>query len=657
MKPTVGTKVRWDVIFHNPGTETATIADASLVLQPRQTGGGPAFGTTTITQADLDAGVATFEKEIVIGSPQGDYTLAIRGELPLPKDPSTSIAAEDRVTASVRGAADLEPGEQVKVGTVVHWIVTFHHHSSDSVTVNGTTLDLSPGRSGYVEDTTKPTTITQADLDAGTVTYSSAFGITTPAGGYTIPATGELTFPKPAPAVAEHPALSGTVHGEFAAPRGSRVATGTRITWTATLTNTGDVPLHDVHVADSEHLATLAAGATADLTFSSTVEPEDVRDGFVFGSFSASGTSPAGSRTAVSFHKTLTIPSDGQRIGVHTVGEYDLAPGEQVKVGTPVEWTITVAGIADGPLRDVRAEDESAGVRSETISELTRGEIRQLHLRTTVTDGDLRAGRSLLLANVLGASREGDFSTAAVGEVRITTEHPRLEASATGAFDLEPGQAVTVGTKIIWTVTAKNTGDVSFVGLDPEGPGSIAVGETKVYRVADAVTQEDLTAGVVRRVSTAKGRRTDRPTYVSAPYLGILPIPAATDGAVIGGGAGTGIIAIPTTAPTVGGDETTVDQRGTAGPVAAGRQADAPARAATGAQAGATAASASAPALSPSTSTGTSTTPRDAKHATAAHLAQTGADTAAALPAAGILGLLGALGMLLGARRRRRTAA
>jgi LPXTG-motif cell wall-anchored protein len=684
-KPTVGTTVKWTITLHNSTSHAVDVLKALLHLEPGESGDvEDNLAPTTLTQADLDAGRVTYTSRYDIVSSDGRQIVRAQGALDLPKTaptttttpaptttpttpaPTPSTTASDRVTASVRGVLDLKPGEKPTVGTTVKWVVTFLHPGLDTVKIDGTSLELAPGRSGYVEDTTKPSTITQADLDAGVVRYESEFGVDAPKGDYTIPARGELTLPTPTPTptptpapapAAEHPSLTGRIAGEFVLPAGGRVLAGTPVKWTATLTNAGDVALSDVHVTDSGEHTTLAVGETKDLTFYTTAAREDIARGYTFDTFRASGRTPSGSTVDFRLLRTLDLPSDEGRAAVTTTGAFELTAGEQVEAGTRVSWTVTVTNTTGADLHDLSVDGDA---RSETIAVLTPGETRQLHLETTVTAQDLAENRTRLVADLVGRTGDSPFSTHASGELAIGTEHPRLEASSTGAFDLEPGHPVTVGSKIVWTVTAKNTGDVSFLDLDPQGPGSIAAGETKVYQVADTVTQEDLDAGVVRRIFTATGARKGHPDYVSAPYLGVLPIPSTVDGVTTGTPTETGTgTETGTSTGTTTDTATAAGTTSVTGPSVSSATGDEAAPAGFVALAGAAgarpgAAAGSAPtAASPAAA---SPTPRRGG-ASAAHLAQTGVDASSALPAAGVLGLLGALGMLLGARRRRNRAA
>ncbi|NRG41007.1 LPXTG cell wall anchor domain-containing protein [Rathayibacter sp. VKM Ac-2835] len=190
-KPTVGTPVTWTITLHNDTPDIVKVLKALVRIGPGESAEvEDDLPPTRLTQADLDAGVVTYRSRFDVGADGAQQIVRAHGELTLPK--AAPAPAADRVTASVRAVPDLEPGEQVTVGTVVRWIVTFHHSAPDTVRIGGTTLVLTPGRSGYVEDTTQQTTVTQADLDAGIVRYSSEFGIDGEGGSYTIAAIGEM---------------------------------------------------------------------------------------------------------------------------------------------------------------------------------------------------------------------------------------------------------------------------------------------------------------------------------------------------------------------------------------------------------------------------------------------------------------------------------
>jgi len=115
-------------------------------------------------------------------------------------------------------------------------------------------------------------------------------------------------------------------------------AAGTPITYTYTVTNTGDVTLTSVTVTDpmtglsaidcgggSDVIASLAPAASATCTASYTTTAADVKAGSITNTGTATGTTPAGS--AVSYHSSLTIPATAQPFSCSAPTDY-LSQGE-----------------------------------------------------------------------------------------------------------------------------------------------------------------------------------------------------------------------------------------------------------------------------------------------------------------------------------------
>ncbi|QHC57483.1 LPXTG cell wall anchor domain-containing protein [Rathayibacter sp. VKM Ac-2760] len=602
--------------------------------------------------------------------------------------PSAPIAASGKLSQKTRGEFVLEAGEQVKVGTQVKWTTTLTNtgtaalHDVQVASSNDDPTTLAVGES---KDFTFSTTVYKKTVANGySEVDNDAIGLNPDGSRVQARVEARLDLPaaspKPTPApsqpatptatptpaatpapAAEQPALKGSTHGEFVVEPGARVKVGTTIKWTTTVTNTGDVALHDVHVTDSKDRVTLAVGESKAITFFTTVQPKNVVDGYTFNDFTATGSGPAGSVASVHTKGQLSLPTRAveTRVAIDNTGEFVVEPGEQVKAGTRVKWTITVTNKSGIDLHNVSAAVDG-GPRSETLAVLAKGEIKQIHLETVVTERDLEDGLARVAADVQGEAGDGTFTAVANGKLLLQTETPRLEGSMTGRFDLQPERPVTVGTKVIWSVTVKNTGDVFFDGFNGIKQKTIAVGETQVYEVTDTVTEADLAAGVVSRQTVAWGARPNRPLYNSVPILGVLRIPAATGGDSAGTPTDPGATAGTTPTPTPSNGATTGDATAPADPIVVGQPAG------TGPRSTATKGSPSTAdsAVKGSTASNGATaskglaaeTPRTTD-SSAAHLAHTGVDTASALPAAGILGLLGALGLFLGGRRRRNSTA
>ncbi|NQX05085.1 hypothetical protein HQQ82_09770 [Rathayibacter sp. VKM Ac-2856] len=113
--------------------------------------------------------------------------------------PPTSTPAATGLFGTVEGKLDLKPGEKPVVGTPVKWIITFQNQTTATATFYGTPIVLAPGESRRAVDVSGRRTVTQADLDAGRIAYSSSWGAQTPSGDVLVTVQGELLLPKDAP--------------------------------------------------------------------------------------------------------------------------------------------------------------------------------------------------------------------------------------------------------------------------------------------------------------------------------------------------------------------------------------------------------------------------------------------------------------------------
>ncbi|NQX16748.1 LPXTG cell wall anchor domain-containing protein [Rathayibacter sp. VKM Ac-2857] len=534
-----------------PDTATTPIAAASTVEVPTVAVEAPVAPAPVTREAPaFEPAAAT---ETPVSTPQQQPT------------PPAAAATTDGVTATVTGSLDLKPGEKPKVGTPVKWTITLHNNTPDAIDVLTAFLHLEPGESREAEDNLSPTTITQADLNAGHITYRSHYDIASPSGKQTIRAEGDLRLPTNTPT-----------------PPPSQPAT-------------------------------------------STTTP----------------TTPA------------TPAVTAARVTATVQGVLDLKPGEKPKVGTPVKWTITLHNNTPDAIDVLTA-----------FLHLEPGESREAEDNippTTITQADLNAGHITYRSHYDIASPSGKQTIRAEGDLRLPTNTPtppattgdRVTATVRGSFSSQPGEPIEVGTKVNWIVTFHHdTPDhikVRGTTLDL-APGRSGYVEDTTKQTT--LTQADLDAGVVTYTSefsidgdegsyTIAATGEMRLRNEDGPVVAVTP-----DGLPIGTTAGTETTtgAIATAAPgsaTVG--ESITDGTGS------------PENAAAHSRAGV--ASVAAPTAANQASGSTSAKSSATKSASAAHLAQTGVDTAAALPAAGILGLLGMVGLLLGARRRRNRTA
>ncbi|NQX03439.1 LPXTG cell wall anchor domain-containing protein [Rathayibacter sp. VKM Ac-2856] len=203
----------------------------------------------------------------------------------------------------------------------------------------------------------------------------------------------------------------------------------------------------------------------------------------------------------------------------------------------------------------------------------------------------------------------------------VAAEVPDLDVTVTGAFLAAEGEPIVAGTKVRWIAALTNTGTVDLhdVGVaDGRKLAELPIGATGAVVFETTMSERDLIDHSIS-VDARAGAVTPAAVDYSEQVLGALAVPAVAPAPVDPVG--------PAAAPAG------PDSRPAAAPVAG-----AAARQVTEA--------------TTSTGTAASTGSSGSTRTSAAQLASTGSDAAAVLPVAGVLALLGAIGVLIGRRRR-----
>ncbi|MFS0713090.1 hypothetical protein ABC195_04345 [Microbacterium sp. 2P01SA-2] len=205
---------------------------AAGVLAPGQS--VTATATYTLTQADRDAGVVVNTATATGVPPVGDpVTDDDDDELPVPQAPGIALVK----TGVLEGGELTYSFTATNIGDVTLTDVAIADELPGLSDLSygdwpGAAGVLAPGESVTATATYTPT---QADRDAGVVENTASVVGTPPTGD---PVTDEDEFDQPLP---QTPAIALTKSGEL---------DGDRIRYTFTVTNTGDVTLHDIAIED-----------------------------------------------------------------------------------------------------------------------------------------------------------------------------------------------------------------------------------------------------------------------------------------------------------------------------------------------------------------------------------------------------------------------
>ncbi|MCA0297046.1 MAG: CshA/CshB family fibrillar adhesin-related protein [Actinobacteria bacterium] len=406
-------------------------------------------------------------------------------------------------------------------------------------------------------------TVTTADESAGAVSNSATAGATAPSGA-------SVTSP---PDATSTPATVPTPSLKLVKTAGSPVDTnhsgltdaGDTITYTFSVTNTGNVPVSAISVADTKLSATpiscspstLNPGQSASCgprTY--TVTTADETAGQVANSATSSGTDPNGKAVTSSPSTTTTpttVPAPALKL-VKTAGTPVDTNGSGITdAGDTISYSFAVTNTGNVPIAAVAVTDTrvSATPISCTPATVPAGGTASCGPVTyTVTAADVTAGSVANSATAGGTDPNGTAVTSLPSTTTTPTTAPRpamiLGKTAGTPTDVNNSGITDAGDTITYSFTIRNTGNVPLTSLAvsdsklaaagitiscPSGTLAPGLTATCTTSAAYVVTAADVTAGAVANTATATGRApgnvrvdagpasTSTPTTVPDPRL------------------------------------------------------------------------------------------------------------------------------------------
>ncbi|MFE2106114.1 hypothetical protein ACFXAF_09615 [Kitasatospora sp. NPDC059463] len=435
-------------VTEGPFTGTGTL---SPVTCPTAEAASLAPGATmtctagyTVTQADVDAGSIKNSATTTGTPPTGPPPVSPPGEVivPAPSDPKLTVLKSASTGKLVAGEAITYTFEVKNTGNVTLKDVkvtegTFTGSGTLSpVTCPSGAASLAPGATVVC---TATYTVTQADVDAGTIKNAATATGTPPRGEPPVSPPSEVELPQ-----APKPALAVVKSAETEKP--GRLVAGERVTYTFTVTNTGNVTVKDVKVAESEFTGTgklspvicpkettaLAPGATVTCTATYTVTRADVDAGTIRNTATATGTPPKG-EPPVSPPSGVIVPSDGRgALDLRKSAEVvDVNRNGRTDTGDRIEWRLTVANQGTATVTGIKVDDPTAGAVTCPGTSLAPGATMTCTTQPhTVTAEDAQRGKVVNTATATGA---GAASAEATATVKVEPGSPAAPAPAVPA--------------------------------------------------------------------------------------------------------------------------------------------------------------------------------------------------------------------------------
>ncbi|MEU8657669.1 beta strand repeat-containing protein [Actinoplanes philippinensis] len=520
-----------------------------------------AAGAYTVTQSDVDAATGVAATASVSGRPPGAGSSTLYGSHTV-----TVPVAGAAPSLSVTPVATVSPAAHqsaVRVGDTITY--TYTVVNDGNVSMSG--ISLTGGLGGTVScpftslavgasmtcASASPYTVTQARIDAGQpITASIAVAATTPAG--VTPPLGPFSVTVGvAPAV---PALNMLVTA-FVTPssRQSQALAGDTIAYTYDVSNTGNVTMSSIAVADPSagdgvcpftalavgasmtcHSASPRAVTPAEFTAGTPITDAAVLTARAPGAGS-SGTYATGADTVA-----LAVATASLTVTV-TPAVNPAANRYAVAAGNSVTHSIVVTNNGNEPMDLISLTDPLTGTAVCPGASLAAGDSMTCaggHAYS-VTQSDVDSGLPVTSTFAVAAKSLSDVAAVGYGtfaaSVPVAPANPLLQLTPTAV----PSGA-SVGSTVAFTFTVRNIGNVTMDTLAVDGTTSgaatcvlttLAPGGTTTCAggTAATITQSDIDTGLaISDTSQAVARRTGTtvdltfgPQTASAPVAPAAP--------------------------------------------------------------------------------------------------------------------------------------
>ncbi|MFI8524806.1 hypothetical protein ACIGB8_10185 [Promicromonospora sukumoe] len=563
--------------------EGLVVADPSAVATTCPAGDVTAAAGATAVEAtgNLDAGMASCTITVNVTSDEaGSYTNGPDNISAIGLDfPDTStVTFGDPSLELVKTAGDpVDVNENGITDTGDTIAYTFEVTNTGDVAINDLAIDdpkvgaitceatsVEPGDT-VTCTTDEPYVVTDEDVEAGSVDNSATAtgtppGTDTPIGS----PPSETSTPTEAPDPGIEVVKSATPSGP------DSYTVGQEITYNFEVTNTGNVPLSDVTVDETEFTGTgeapvpacpadvvLAPGDSLTCTATYVITQADVDAGEVTNSATATGTPPGDTPPPESPPSTVEIPSTPEP-GIEVVKTSDTE--EISEVGQEITYSFAVTNTGNVTLTDVEVDDSDFSGSGDLspvecpaeAASLLPGASVTCTATYVVTQADLDAGT---LSNTATATGTPPGSTPPPESPPSTVDIPGTPAPGIEVVKTSDTKEITrVGQKVTYSFEVTNTGNVALADVtvddsDFSGTGELspvecpaeaadlAPGASVTCTATYVVTAADLDAGELTNTATATGTPpggvtppTSPPSTATVPVDPDEPAPPAPGG-------------------------------------------------------------------------------------------------------------------------------
>ncbi|WP_084555779.1 Ig-like domain-containing protein [Alkaliflexus imshenetskii] len=358
--------------------------------------------------------------------------------------------------------------------------------------LENTTTNMGPLAPAEFLTTTRTHSVTQANIDNGSVANSASVTSTEGANAnstiLTIPANQITTVTA---------TINSSSPSNFSTP-------GESITYNVTIQNTGNVTLNNINVTGTKDGSTLSTigiitpGSSETINFTYITTQSDIDAGSVVNAAkvtSAQITETTSGSVTTTATQTRTVAPNIT----------NATPGSFATTGTTITYSVSVENTGNVTLTNLSVTGTKSGSTVATITSLAPGATANTSFTYNTTQSDIDAGSVVNAAKVTSAQ----ITETTSGSVTTTATQTRTVAA--NITNATPGSFATTETTITYSVSVENTGNVTLTNLSVTGTKSgstvatitsLAPGATANTSFTYNTTQSDLDAGSV--VNAAK---------------------------------------------------------------------------------------------------------------------------------------------------------
>ncbi|GAB3312298.1 hypothetical protein GCM10027298_37400 [Epidermidibacterium keratini] len=544
--PSAGDTVDYSVTVTNSGTVTASnvvvtdpLVGGQLACSGTQIAPGQSITcgplTYELTQADIDAGSVTNTATASAQLPNGDPIDGIStAEVPFDRTSGLVVDKQASEIIDANGTGVDDAGDQIAY--------TFVVENTGNTTISGVVVDdpkvgavACPSTTVLPGETLTCTvtyTITQGDVDAGTVDNSATVSGTDPTGTtVTSPPDGTSTAIDSTQAIT----LDKTVGRVTDVNADNLIGPGDTVRYDFTVANTGTVTLRNVTVSDPKLRVvvdcvpgTLAPGQTANCSATYVLQQADADAGQVVNTATAVGTAPSGQSVSGTDSETYIIgPAPRLSLDKQAAAPVDANASGVLDAGDTITYRFVVTNTGNVTINGIAVNDPKVGTVSCPSTSLAAGASVTCTATYTITQADVDAGTVDNSASVSGQPPTGD-PVGSNGDSTSTALPPSgqltLDKQVAGITDVNGNGALDAGDTVAYTFEITNATNVTVTDVsvnDPKVGGvtcevsELAPGATMTCTATYTITQRDVDAGSVQNTASVTGQRPDG-TSVSA---------------------------------------------------------------------------------------------------------------------------------------------